>query len=173
MTEQAARELIIFSSLLAIASNKHKWTSEGILFQSQKDVDTHHFSSTGPPTLIYSPVWFVCLINRFSALIGQLTNLSIPRRVSWTAHDTGLSAGHYSEGRFEVFQHKYQATCVYYYIDYVYLNSKRDLTRAAVSRKIRSFSDSASDIILKILTKEAKKHWFCFDDTSARCRCQR
>lgn len=58
---------------------------------------------------------------------------------------------------------------MYYYIDYILnnLNSKTDLTRAAVSRKIRSFSDSASDIILRRSHKRSKKHLFCFDDTSA------
>ncbi len=50
---------IIASLLLVIiARNKHEWTSESILIQLWKDVNTQPFSS--PPTLIYSPVWFVC-----------------------------------------------------------------------------------------------------------------
>ncbi len=46
---------------------KQEWTSECILFQPRKDVNTQfyairiHFSSLSPPKLIYSPVWFVCL----------------------------------------------------------------------------------------------------------------
>ncbi len=48
-------------TILVIAWNKHEWTSEGILFQLWKDVNTHHFSSSSPPTLSSSPVWFVFL----------------------------------------------------------------------------------------------------------------
>ncbi len=43
-----------------IARNKHEWTSENILFQLRKNISTHYFSSSSPPTLIYSPVCFVC-----------------------------------------------------------------------------------------------------------------
>ncbi len=57
---QAARKLIISSSLQVIAWNKHEWTSEGILFQPWKDVNTQHFLNSSPPTLIWSPIWFVC-----------------------------------------------------------------------------------------------------------------
>ncbi len=40
---QMAHEVIISSSLLVIAWNKHEWTSEGIFFQLRKDVNTHLF----------------------------------------------------------------------------------------------------------------------------------
>jgi len=48
------RRLVNRSSLPTssfIASNKHEWTWEGMLFQTRKDVSTHHFSS--PPRLIF------------------------------------------------------------------------------------------------------------------------
>ncbi len=60
-----------------IAWNKHEWSSEGILFQLQKDVNTHHFSSSSPPTLIYSPVWFVCrtkMADSVLRLVGSPVN---------------------------------------------------------------------------------------------------
>ncbi len=57
---QAACEPIISTSILIIKRNKHEWTSEGLLFKPLKDINTHHFSSSSPLTLIYSPVWFVC-----------------------------------------------------------------------------------------------------------------
>ncbi len=41
---QAACELTISFSLLVISWNKHEWTSEGILFQPRKDVNTQIFS---------------------------------------------------------------------------------------------------------------------------------
>ncbi len=47
---QAAHEAIISSSLLVIAWYKHEWPSDGILFQLQKDISTHHFSSSSPLT---------------------------------------------------------------------------------------------------------------------------
>ncbi len=56
---QALCEPIISSSLLDIAWNKNERTSEGILFQPWKDINTN-FSSSSSPTLTYSPVWFVC-----------------------------------------------------------------------------------------------------------------
>ncbi len=59
LSSSSIREPIIFSYLLK-ARNKHEWTSESILFQPWKDVNTHTFSSLSPPKLIYSPVWFVC-----------------------------------------------------------------------------------------------------------------
>ncbi len=55
---------IISSSLLVIAQNKHEWTSEGILFQPLKDVNTHNFSNTSPPMLIY--YCLVCLSDKMA-----------------------------------------------------------------------------------------------------------
>ncbi len=59
---QVANKSIISSSFfLFLALNKHEWTSEGILFQPRKYVNTHHFSNSSQLTSIYSLVWFVCL----------------------------------------------------------------------------------------------------------------
>ncbi len=50
---QAARELIISSSLLVIAQNKHEQTSEGILFQLHAERRQYTLSSSlSPPMLI-------------------------------------------------------------------------------------------------------------------------
>ncbi len=52
------------------------------LFQPRKDVNTHHFSSSSPPTLIYySPVWFVCR-TKFGVMIGQIACQSSSREGS-------------------------------------------------------------------------------------------
>ncbi len=55
---QVAHEAIIFSYLLVMAWNIHEWTSEVILFQLQKNVNTHFFKFTDVNLLC--TVWLVC-----------------------------------------------------------------------------------------------------------------
>ncbi len=68
----------LYEPLLIIAWKKHEWTSsEGILFQPQKDVNTHRFSSSSPLMLIYSGLF----VGQFCIMIGQIrspVSLALP-----------------------------------------------------------------------------------------------
>ncbi len=59
----------LFLFTIVIEWNKHEWTSEEILFQPRKDINTHYFSSLNS-TLLFG--LFVGQNGRFGVMIGQI-----------------------------------------------------------------------------------------------------
>ncbi len=57
---QVAHEAITFSYLLVMAWNIHEWTSEVILFQLQKNVNTQFFKFKFTDVNLLCTVWLVC-----------------------------------------------------------------------------------------------------------------